>query len=102
MARTGNRTAEQSLPTISEASNLVYGSGAEADGYTYFDGLRLRSNAAGAGGEVFIRKRLGPSTDTRRGAKDAIFDVGNNTLINDDGSAIWSGGESLVRVLKSY
>ncbi len=86
------------VPTISAGANLVYGSGSEADGHTYFYGLRLRDDSNGPGGEVVVRVRVGPSRDSRRGAGDAIFDAGNNILVSDDGSAIWPGGESLVRV----
>ncbi|MEO1399830.1 MAG: hypothetical protein AAFV72_01090 [Cyanobacteria bacterium J06635_1] len=87
------------VPTISTDANLVYGSGSEVDGMTYFYGLRLRDNASGPAGEVVVRTQVGPSTETRRGAKDAIYDAGSNILINDDASVIWPGGNSLVRIL---
>lgn len=86
------------VPTISTGANLVYGSGAEADGYTYFYGLRLRDDAKGPAGELVVRVQVGPSVETRRGRGDGVYDAGNNILINDDGSAIWPGGESLVRI----
>lgn len=86
------------VPTISTGSNLVYGSGSEADGDTYFYGVRLRDDANGRGGELVLRTRLGRAVESKRGAKDAIYDAGNNILINDDGSAIMAGGESLIRI----
>ena len=86
------------IPTISTTANRVYGSGTELDGHTYFYGLRLNSDAEGGGGEVVTRVRVGPSRDTKRGANDRVFDAGTNILINDDGSAIWPGGEVLVRI----
>ncbi|MEM6810793.1 MAG: hypothetical protein AAF574_16350, partial [Pseudomonadota bacterium] len=86
------------VPTISAGSNLVYGSGSEPDGFTYFYGIRLDDDAAGRAGELVVRKRLGRSKPSKRGAKDAIYDAGNNILINDDGAAIMAGGESLIRI----
>lgn len=86
------------VATISTGANLVYGSGSEADGFTYFYGLRLRDDGQGRAGEVVVRTRVGPSTPSRRRAKDAVYDAGNNIVINDDGSAIWPGGNVLVRI----
>lgn len=86
------------VPTISAGSNLVYGSGSEPDGFTYFYGIRLEDDEAGRAGELVVRKRLGRSKPSKRGAKDAIYDAGNNILINDDGAAIMAGGESLIRI----
>ena len=86
------------VPAISAGANLVYGSGSEVDGNTYFYGLRLTPDASGPAGEIVVRVRVGPSTETRRGAGDGVYDAGNNILINDDGSVIWPGGESLVRI----
>ncbi len=78
------------VPTISRATGLVYGSGSEPDRQTYFYGLRLSDGATvqrtNVGASYRIKKRAG------------IFDAGNNIIINDDGSAIWPGGESLVRI----
>ena len=78
------------VPTISGGSGLVYSSGSETDRTTYFYGLRITDGA------TVVRLPVGPSYATRGTA--GIFDAGNNTIISDDGSAIWPGGESLVRV----
>ncbi|MEM9057161.1 MAG: hypothetical protein AAGD86_06770 [Pseudomonadota bacterium] len=86
------------VPTISTGANLVYGSGAEADGNTYFYGVRLRDDANGPAGALAVRVRLGAASNSSRRARDAIYDAGNNVLINDDGSAIMAGGESLLRL----
>ena len=80
------------VPTISSGSSLVYGSGAEVDGMTYFYGLDLLT------GETRVRLPVGPSEDTSKRLRDAVFDAGNNTVINDDGSAVLPGGNTLVRV----
>ena len=80
------------VPTISAGSGLVYSSGAEDDGRTYFYGLAL------ADGRTALRLPVGPAFASRRRARDQVFDAGNNTLINDDGSAIFPGGEVLVRI----
>ncbi|MEL6877791.1 MAG: hypothetical protein AAGL68_06800 [Pseudomonadota bacterium] len=79
------------IPTISSASQMVYSSGAEADGNTYVYGLDL------ATGETRYRALAGPSKSTSERLRDGVFDAGNNTLINDDGSAIFPAGETLVR-----
>ncbi|MEO0365885.1 MAG: hypothetical protein AAF265_10365 [Pseudomonadota bacterium] len=86
------------VPTISTGSNVVYGSGSEPDGNTYFYGLRLVDDEHGDASEIVVRALLGPSKDSKRGAGDAIYDAGNNILINDDGSTIMAGGESLIRI----
>ena len=86
------------IPTISAGSNMMYSSGAEPDGYTYFYGLRLNDDESGKGGEVLLRERVAISTPSRRGANDQVFDQGNGTLILDDGSAVFPGGPSLVRI----
>jgi hypothetical protein len=86
------------VPTISAASNLVYSSGGESDGNSWFYGVRMKSDTTGPGGAVVVRIKLGRSKPSARGAADWIFDQGNNTLLLDDGSAIFSGGPSIVRV----
>ena len=86
------------VPTISATANLVYGSGTEPDGNTYFYGLRLHADSAGPAGAVVVRTLLGPSQDSFWRARDAIYDAGNNILINDYGSAIMAGGSSLIRI----
>lgn len=80
------------VPTISTGSGLVYGSGAEADGLTYVYGLELTT------GKTSVRVAAGPSHNTSRRAKDAVFDAGNNFVIDDDGSAVFAAGQTLVRV----
>ena len=86
------------IPTISSGSNRVYSSGAEEDGYTYFYALRLNDDVDGPGGELVMRERVAISEPSRRGAKDYVFDQGNSTMIARDGSAIFPGGPTLVRV----
>ena len=80
------------VPTISAGSGMVYSSGGEADGNTYVYGLDL------ATGQTRMRALAGPSENTSRKRKDGVFDAGNNILVNDDGSAIFPAGETLVRV----
>ncbi len=46
-----------------------------------------------------MRVPVGPSYDTTPGAGDGLFDQGNNIVLNDDGSMLWSAGSALVRVL---
>ena len=87
-----------SILTISDSANRVYGSGAEEDGYTYFYAFRLRNDESGKAGELLTRARVGMSRNSRRRSGDGVFDAGNNVVINDDGSAIWPGGEVLVRI----
>ncbi|MEO1036520.1 MAG: hypothetical protein AAFX44_13265 [Pseudomonadota bacterium] len=86
------------VPTISGGAGLVYSSGAEDDGQTYFYGLALDDAGARRGGDTVVRVAVGPAFETERKARDQVFDAGNNTLINDDGSAIFPGGEVLVRI----
>ena len=87
------------VPTISEGSNRVYFSGAEeADGITYQYAIRLADDVDGPAGEVTLRQPIGPAFESENGANDGLFDAGNNTVINDDGSLIWPAGNSLVRV----
>lgn len=84
--------------TISESANMAYGSGAQSNGYTYFYGFRLQDDKYGKAGELLVKTRVGPSRDSRKKGNDRVFDAGNNIVINDDGSAIWPGGEVLVRI----
>ncbi|MEO0393026.1 MAG: hypothetical protein AAF213_07250 [Pseudomonadota bacterium] len=86
------------VPTISRASNMVYGSGVEDDGLTYFYGLRLRTDGSGPAGAMLVRVALGPAVDSYPRAGDAIYDASSNIVINDDGSAIVAGGQSLIRI----
>lgn len=85
------------VPTISAATNLVYGSGVEG-ATTYFYGLRLNEDATGPAGETVIRVPVGPAPTSRRD-KDGFYDAGNNILINEDGSAVWPAGNALVRIV---
>ena len=80
------------VPTISAGSRMVYSSGGEADRNTYVYGLDL------ATGQTRMRAFAGPSENTSNKRKDGVFDAGNNTVINDDGTAIFPAGETLVRV----
>ena len=103
------------VPTISESSNMVYGSGAEEPTRkTYFYGLRLLDDAKGRGGEVVIRQEFGvaPFSKARRNLRGQVgslpteyrfeegefFDAGNNLIILEDGSASVNGGRALTRV----
>lgn len=81
------------VTTISEGSGLVYSSGIEADGNVYMYGLQLGNTAAGRpqqGGEVVFRQKVGDAA--------VILDQGNNTIVNDDASLIYSGNKGLVRL----
>ena len=78
------------VPSISDAANLVYSSGIAADGNFHFYGLRFRDQTGSPGGSTVIDQVLGP--------QEYFRDQGNNTVINDDGSAIWSGHNGMARV----
>lgn len=103
------------IVTISESSNIAYGTGAERQsGMTYFYGIRLLDDANGRRGELVIREELGvapfrqPRRDRRgnlgfemsdyRFAEGEFFDAGNSLIILEDGSAIVNGGRALARI----
>jgi hypothetical protein len=77
--------------TYSKRSNLVYGSGKEADCNYYFYGLDWNTGA------VALRKLLGPSTGTNN---DPFYDAGNNNIIDETGSVYFPGGKSLIKLEK--
>ncbi|PSB68572.1 hypothetical protein C7B61_00085 [filamentous cyanobacterium CCP1] len=83
------------ITTISTGSNMVYSSGVEEGSRTvYMYGVRFKGIKGKPGGEVIFRKPLGP---------DALFlDQGNNTLINDDGSLIYSSTRGVVRIFERH
>lgn len=104
-----------SVTTISGGANMVYGSGAEqGTGKSYLYGFRLVDDADGPAGEELLRVELAdaPFRTTRTDARGNVvfaltdygygvgefFDQGNNILIDDDRSAIISGGSGLARV----
>lgn len=113
------------ITTISSGSNLVYSSGVEVDKNVvskksrrrsrirdfreslkrnnsntsvYMYGLKLHTDLNGDGGEVSFRKKIG--TPKCRMLDCSLLDQGNNTVINDDGSLIYSTGEELIRIFQ--
>lgn len=107
------------VPTISESSNIVYGTGSEKEsGMTYFYGMQLLDDEQGVGGEIVIREELGiaPFRTSRKDlrgnvgftrseyrlAEGEFFDAGNNLLILEDGSAIVNGGRALARIRNRF
>ena len=82
------------ITTISSSSNLVYSSGTDKSDskHVYLYGLAFQDKGTIRGGELMFKKKLGPVDDT--------WDPGNNLIINDDQSMIYSSFAGLVRIFQ--
>ena len=75
--------------TYSAGSNLLYGSGKEADCNYYYYGLNWET------GEQELRLALGPEGTF---LDDPFYDAGNNNIIDESGNIYFPGGSSLIKV----
>ena len=77
--------------TYSSGSNLLYGSGKEADCNYYYYGLNWET------GEIELKLLLGTE---RKFPRDPFYDQGVNNIIDEDGNIYFSGLRSLVKLEK--
>ncbi|MEM7510562.1 MAG: T9SS type A sorting domain-containing protein [Bacteroidota bacterium] len=77
--------------SYSAGSNLVYGTGKEADCNYYYYGLNWDS------GDMDLRLLLGAEEDF---PDDPFYDQGVNHIIDEDGSIYFSGSRSLIKLEK--
>ncbi|MEL6659938.1 MAG: T9SS type A sorting domain-containing protein [Bacteroidota bacterium] len=75
--------------TYSGGSDLLYGSGKEADCNYYYYGLDWQS------GEEELRILLGPEGTF---LDDPFYDAGNNNIIDENGNIYFPGGGSLIKL----
>ncbi|MEM7654920.1 MAG: T9SS type A sorting domain-containing protein [Bacteroidota bacterium] len=75
--------------SYSSGSNLVYGTGKEADCAYYYYGLEWET------GELAVRILLGPEGNF---PEDPFYDQGVNHIIDEEGSIYFSGSRSLVKL----
>jgi len=79
----------------SRGSNLAYSSGTASDGTYHFYGIRIFNDANGPGGAVVVDKQVADAATV-----NSAFDAGNQAVINDDRSVVWSTGEGIVRIVQ--
>ncbi len=75
----------------SEGSNLLYGSGKEADCNYYYYALDWDD------GSLAFKKLLGPEGTF---LDDPFYDAGSNNIIDDEGNIYFPGGSSLIKLEK--
>lgn len=81
------------VTSISEASGLVYSSGATPDGAIHLAGIRVWDTDDGPGGELVVDIPIVGADEV-----DRAFDQGNSTVIAEGGTVLWATREGFVVV----